>query len=218
MPLHLQKETEYENTKPDNFTANQNSATPLKRKPKKTLKRTLKRTPKRNREYDGFVPHCFDSDDNFILDVLLPQMEETWGFKLYLHSRDFTPGRDIKDNIEEAIEDSNSAIIIMSQGFVNSMWCKEEFTQCYLENMKDPAFNLFVIMRRPLETLKGISYYMKTFFERKTYLEGDDPDVYEKLAERLEDARQPDERSHKTGEHEPMSFRPRTAKNTCVIT
>ena len=105
-------------------------------------------------------------------------MEQTWGFKLYLHCRDFTPGVDITKNVEEGIERSNSAIIIMSQGFVYSPWCKEEFTHCYIENMKDPAFNLFVIMRQAPETLDGISYYMKTFFERKTYLEVDDPEVY----------------------------------------
>ena len=170
---------EYERTKPDNFTGNQNSAIPSKR------------TPKRNREYDGFVLYCFDSDDSFILDVLLPQMAETRDFKLCLHSRDFTPGRDITQNIQEAIERSNSAIIVMSQGFVDSMWCSEEFTQCYIENMKDPSFNLFVLLMQPPQTLVGISNYMKTFFERKTYLEMDDPDVYMKLAVRLENARQP---------------------------
>ena len=104
----------------------------------------------------------------------------------------------------------------MSQGFVNSWWCSEEFTQCYLENMKDPAFNLFVVMRQPPETLDGISYYMKTFFERKTYLKVDDPDVYRKLAERLEDARQPDERCPRARENEPMTTRSGKAKDTCV--
>ena len=147
--------------------------------------------PKRNREYDGFVPYCFDSDDDFILYVLIPQMEETWGFKMYLHNGDFIVGRDITKNVQEGIRRSNSAIIVMSQGFVSSLWCNEEFPQCYLENMKDPSFNLFVLLMQPRETLVGISDYMKTFFERKTYLEMDDPEVYIKLAERLENARQP---------------------------
>ena len=78
------------------------------------------------------------------------------GFKLCIHSRNFAPGGDIKDNIEDAIEGSNSAIIVISQGFVDSMWCKEEFTHCYIENMKDAAFNLFVIMMLPADTLVNI--------------------------------------------------------------
>ena len=113
---------------------------------------------------------------------LLLELEETQDFKLCFHSRDFTPGRDIKDNIEEAIEGSNSAIIIMSQGFVDSMWCKEEFTHCYIENMKDAAFNLFVIMMQPAGTLVNVSNYMKTFFAKKTYLQINDPELFVKLA------------------------------------
>ena len=96
-------------------------------------------------------------------------------FKLCIHSREFTPGRDIKDNIQEAIECSNSAIIVMSQGFVDSMWCKEEFTHCNIKNMKDAAFNLFVIMMQPADTLVNVSPYMKIFFETRTYLLKDDP-------------------------------------------
>ena len=126
---------------------------------------------KRNRVFDAFVLYHFDTDDDFVINHLLHELEENKNFKLYIHSRNFTPGRDIKDNIEEAIEGSNSAIIVMSQGFVDSMWCKEEFTHCYIENMKDAAFNLFVIMMQPADTLINISPYMKTFFANKTYLQ-----------------------------------------------
>ena len=81
-------------------------------------------------------------------------------------------------------------LIIMSQGFVDSMWCKEEFTHCYIENMKDAAFNLFVIMMQPADTLVNISPYMKTFFSSKTYLDVNDPDLFTKLAAHLKNARQ----------------------------
>ena len=69
----------------------------------------------------------------------------------------------------------------MSQGFVDSKWCKEEFTHCYLENMDDAAFNLFVIMMQPADTLVNISPYMKTFFANKTYLQLKDPELFSKL-------------------------------------
>ena len=143
----------------------------------------------RNRIYDAFVLYHFDTDDVFVVNSLLPELEEVRNFKLCIHSRNFTPGRNIKDNIEEAIEASSSAIIAMSQGFVDSMWCKEEFVDCYIENMKDPAFNLFVIMMQQADTLVNISNYMKTFFETKTYLHINDPDLFSKLATHLEDAR-----------------------------
>ena len=116
-------------------------------------------------------------------------MEENRNLKLCVHSRNFVPGRNIKDNIEEAKEGSNYAIIVMSQGFVDSMWCKEEFVDCYIENMKDPAFNLFFIMMQSADTLVNISNYMKTFFETKTYLHKNDPELFSKLATHLEDPR-----------------------------
>ena len=146
---------------------------------------------KRKRIFDAFVLYHFDSDDDFVINELLHELEENKNLKLYIHSRNFTPERDIKDNIEEAIEGSNSAIIIMSQGFVDSIWFKEEFTHCYIENMKDESFNLFVIMMQPADTLVNISPSMKTVFANKTYLQNDDPELFSKLATHLESARQP---------------------------
>ena len=157
----------------------------------KNTKKTDEPPLPRNRAFDAFVLYHFDSDDIYVVDTIMPELEETRNFKLHIHSRDFTPGCDIIDNIEEAIEGSNSAIIVMSQGFVDSMWCKEEFTHCYIENMKDAAFKLFVIMMQPAETLVNISPYMKTFFDTKTYLEVDDPELFTKLAALLDEARKP---------------------------
>ena len=77
----------------------------------------------------------------------------------------------------------------MSHGFVDSMWCKEEFTHCYIENMKDAAFNLFVIMMQPADKLVNISPYMKTFFANRTYLQVNDPELFTKLATHLENAK-----------------------------
>ena len=146
----------------------------------------------RKRTFDATIFYHFDSDNDFVLNHLLPELEEARDFKLCFHSRNFTPGRDIKDNIEEAIEGSNSAIILLSQGFVDSMWCKEEFTHCYIENMKDAAFHIFVIMMQPEDTLVNISPYMKTFFANKTYLDVNDPELFTKLAVHLNNARQPE--------------------------
>ena len=104
---------------------------PLRHMRKKEVPEVSGAHLKRNREFVAFVLYHFDTDDDFVMTDLVPELEETRGFKLCIHSRNFTPGRDIKDNIEEAIKGSNSAIVVMSQGFVDSMWCKEEFMHCY---------------------------------------------------------------------------------------
>ena len=185
---HKEEKIESDNTLAQ-FTENEELLSPSKRKQDSTL--LLESLPllKRNRQFDAFVLYHFDTDDDFVVHQLVPELEEIRSFKLCIHSRNFTPGRGITDNIEEAIEDSNSAIIVMSQGFVDSIWCKEEFTHCYIENMKDPSFSLFVIMMQPADTLINVSPCMKIFFANKTYLQINDPQLFTKLATRLDHAR-----------------------------
>ena len=130
-----------------------------------------------------FVCYDFDGDKNFVLNTILPELEENYDppFILCINCRDFQPGYHIKWNIQEAIENSNSAIIVLSQDFINSIWCKEEFADCYVEHMRDPAFKLYVIMMQPVETLENTSEYIKSYFNSKTYLDFNDPNLFEKI-------------------------------------
>ena len=73
----------------------------------------------------------------------------------------------------------------MSQNFVNEKWCREEFKLCYGENVEDPAFKLFVIMRQSVNTLENASEYMQSFFTNKTYLLEEDPQLFDKIGEYL---------------------------------
>ena len=161
-----------------------------KRKQVSTLSLESLPLVKRNRKFDAFVIYHFDSDDDFVVNHILPELEEIRNFQLCIASRNFTLGCGIKDNIEKCINSSNSAIIVMSQGFVDSMWCREEFVGCYIENMKDAAFNLFVIMMQPADTLKRVTPYMKTFFANKTYAQINDQELFKKLATHLDEARE----------------------------
>ena len=54
-----------------------------------------------------------------------------------------------------------------------------------MEHMKDPAFQLFVIMMQPVEDLHHISVYMERFFSSKTYLDRNDPKLFPKIANYL---------------------------------
>ena len=74
---------------------------------------------------------------------------------------------------------------------VDSMWCREEFAHCYIENMKDPAFRLFFIMMQPPDTLVNLTTYMRKFIARKTYLDKYDPDLFEKIARYMRRVKQP---------------------------
>ena len=58
------------------------------------------------------------SDDEFVVNDLVPALEEDRDFKLFIHTRDFILGRDIIDNIEEAIE----ATIVPSLSCPRVLW------------------------------------------------------------------------------------------------
>ena len=142
----------------------------------------------RAKTYDAFVCYAYENEDqDFAENIIRIELEEKHDppFKLCLHRRDFQAAWDIMWNIRNAIRKSNSAIIVMSQNFVDSKWCKEEFEQCYVEHMKDPAFKLFVIMIDSGEPLLNLSEYMESFLTTKTYLMRDDPRLFKKLSKYL---------------------------------
>ena len=148
----------------------------------------------RNKKFDAHVCYDFDSNNDFVIDTILPELEKKPDppFTLCIHSRDFTPGC-IKDNIQEAIHNSNSAIVVMSQGFINSVWCKYEFEQCSIESTKDPAFKLFVIMIQPDVVLNNVSKEIERFFTSKIYLNVDDPKLFTNIGTYLTLVKQPNE-------------------------
>ena len=110
-----------------------------KRRKKIAFKKMVLR---RRRQFDAYVCYNFDEDFEFVMATVLPALEDNHDppFKLCLHSREYDPGSKIFDNIRESIDFSHTAIIVMSQAFVHSRWCKAEFEQCFMENLDDPAF------------------------------------------------------------------------------
>nr|KAG5689925.1 hypothetical protein BaRGS_015613 [Batillaria attramentaria] len=76
-------------------------------------------------KYDAFV--SYDSDDNdWVLRVLRPELEDCRGLRLCLHERDFTPGRFISDNIIEHMGESGAILPVLSNAFLHSDWCRFE--------------------------------------------------------------------------------------------
>ena len=76
---------------------------------------------------------------------------------------------------------------------MDSIWCREEFADCYVENMNGAAFQLFVILTQPKEDLVNLSKYMTSFLAQRTYLEKDDPHLFRKISDYLLQVRQDQE-------------------------
>ncbi len=147
----------------------------------------------RNKTYDVFLSY-FDDGRNetqpqkdFIFKIVLSHLESISDppFKVITHPRNFIAGVYIKENVQNAISNSNAVVILMSKEYVTSNWCRYEFEECTFENTEDSAFRMLVILYEPVENLGELTPDMKTFFRSKTYLELDDPQLLDKITDVL---------------------------------
>ncbi|XP_036356772.1 toll-like receptor 13 isoform X3 [Octopus sinensis] len=76
-------------------------------------------------KYDAFICYC-STDVNWVLNKLLPIIEEENHFNLCLHDRDFLVGNDIVDNIVESMQQSRKVVLVLSNDFAQSSWCQFE--------------------------------------------------------------------------------------------
>ena len=81
--------------------------------------------------YDAFVSYSH-ADAHWVWQELLPFLENQEPyFRLCIHDRDFMAGAAVADNISAAVNISRRTIIVLSQSFLNSHWCFEEFRQAH---------------------------------------------------------------------------------------
>ncbi|KAK4299276.1 hypothetical protein Pmani_028450 [Petrolisthes manimaculis] len=153
-------------------------------------------------EYEGDTDKAFDAfvsysskDEVFVTQILAPELERgSPAYKLCLHYRDFPVGAYITDTILSAVETSKRTILILSENFIKSEWCRFEFRSAHHEVLKDRRRRLIVILlgdvpQRDLDP--DIRLYLKT----NTYLKWGDNHFWEKLKFAMPDARRPT-RSH----------------------
>ncbi|XP_046551480.1 toll-like receptor 4 [Haliotis rubra] len=82
----------------------------------------------RNREhnqdytYDAYIIHS-DDDEDWVVDEMIPKLEEQHHLKLCIPSRNFCSGY-ILDNIDLAIQTSRHIIVVLSPSFADSDWCQ----------------------------------------------------------------------------------------------
>ena len=84
----------------------------------------------RDYEFDAFV--SYSSDDRFwVHEVLMQTLEETYGFKLVIHYRDFLPGTNLHRAIDDHLAKSREFIVVVTANFLASEWCQLEMEEIY---------------------------------------------------------------------------------------
>ena len=143
-----------------------------------------------NKAYDAFI--CYSEHDlHWVIYTLLPRLEEPDngpGFKLCIHHRDFPVGGAIFDNIDSKVRESRHTVLILSNHFLRSTWCKCEFWAAFTESLTQKKRHLIMIILEDLDdalmepTLKRC---LKTF----TYVRLDDRLFWDKIIYALSDKR-----------------------------
>ncbi|KAH8339173.1 hypothetical protein KR074_006444 [Drosophila pseudoananassae] len=78
-----------------------------------------------NAVYDIFISYC-ENDRPWVLNELLPNVEDAGDVSICLHERDFQIGVTILDNIISCMDRSHSLMLIISSKFLLSHWCQFE--------------------------------------------------------------------------------------------
>ena len=80
--------------------------------------------------YDAFISYA--DDDQSCIDHIVETVEKLQK-KLIYHKRDFLPGKPISINIFTAIKHSRKTVLLLSQNFFKSNWCKFEMNMAFQE-------------------------------------------------------------------------------------
>lgn len=137
----------------------------------------------RDKSYDAFVSYS-SKDEGWVAEVLAPALEPH--YKLCLHYRDYPVGAFLADSIVQAVESSKRTIMILSDNFIKSEWCRFEFKSAHHQVLRDRRRRLIVILlgEVPQKDLDpDIRLYLKTNY----YLQWGDKLFWEKLRYALPD-------------------------------
>ncbi len=122
--------------------------------------------------FDAFVAYDI-KDVSWVKYELLPAIEGAAGLKVCVHHRDFMPGALIEENILQSIESSRKTILVISEHFLQSNWCRFETEMASLHSIEGGRDIVVPVLLEKLGTLmhRDLSIVMRRLLQRRTYLE-----------------------------------------------
>ncbi|XP_029633063.1 toll-like receptor 13 [Octopus sinensis] len=130
-------------------------------------------------KYDAFICYC-STDVNWVLNKLLPIIEEENHFNLCLHDRDFLVGNDIVDNIVDSMQQSRKVVLVLSNDFAQSSWCQFEASIAQQKILEEHYDIIIPVLLNEIPSnlqTKRLGILLK----QKTYLEWPNDEQYEEM-------------------------------------
>ena len=127
--------------------------------------------------YDTFVLYNTHADGNFVKFQLLDRLSNLNGsrFRAAYHEKHFVPGRDIFSNIEHIMTKSQTALVVLSPGFLTSKWAMYELSQAVVREHQGPHFKVVFLPLQEVKTLGNLPENLRAFLRLGSTIK-----VYEK--------------------------------------
>lgn len=122
--------------------------------------------------YDAFVSFSA-TDEAWVYKELVPALEEgsQTTFKLCLHQRDFEPGIDIFENIQNAINTSRKTLCVVSNHYLHSEWCRLEVQLASMKMFYEHKDVIILIFLEEIPNYKLSSYHrLRKLINRQTFI------------------------------------------------
>ncbi|XP_058980029.1 toll-like receptor Tollo [Musca domestica] len=154
----------------------------------------------REKLFDAFISYS-SKDEAFVTEELAPLLEQgETRYKLCLQSRDFPVGGYMSDAIVQAIDTSRRTIMILSENFIKSEWCRFEFKSAHQSVLRDRRRRLIVIVLGEVPQ-KDLDPDLRLYLKTNTFLQWGDKLFWEKLRFALPDVPNNQRRPHGVGGH-----------------
>ncbi|EEB11359.1 toll, putative [Pediculus humanus corporis] len=140
----------------------------------------------RDKLFDAFVSYS-SKDEAWVAEELAPMLEHgDPSYKLCLHYRDFPVNAFIADTIVQAVESSRRTIMVLSENFIKSEWCRFEFKSAHHQVLRDRRKRLIVVLLGEVPQ-KDLDPDIRLYLKTNTYLQWGDKLFWEKLRFALPD-------------------------------
>ncbi|KAH8379256.1 hypothetical protein KR009_003953 [Drosophila setifemur] len=157
----------------------------------------------REKLFDAFVSYS-SKDELFVNEELAPMLElGEHRYKLCLHQRDFPVGGYLPETIVQAIDSSRRTIMVVSENFIKSEWCRFEFKSAHQSVLRDRRRRLIVIVLGEVPQ-KELDPDLRLYLKTNTYLQWGDKLFWQKLRFALPDV-SASQRSQSQGCHVPIN-------------
>lgn len=134
-----------------------------------------------DRPYDAFICHS-NKDAEFVLQQIRPRLENgDKPFRLCIHHRDIPGGAYMGDSIVHSVRASKRTILVLSENFLESEYCKFEFQVAHEQLMREKKSRMIILLLDNLDPSKVKDADLKLYLRTRTYLKVGEPLFWQKL-------------------------------------